>query len=116
VWDGDIIPYPPLAQVACSGLELLDSLGDVMSGQHGAQHPWGAPCGGQEAAARARDVGALHVVVDAVLGVVGELLDLLCPRISPVAGALDIGQVQQKTIHVHHLILDELHVATDAMQ
>jgi hypothetical protein len=67
-------------------------------------------------AVRARDVDTLHVVVDAVLGVIGEILDLLRPRVSLVARALDIGQVQQEAIHVHHLILDELHVATDTMQ
>ncbi|KAF2911901.1 hypothetical protein DAI22_11g215200 [Oryza sativa Japonica Group] len=115
----DAVPLPPLPHLARAGLELLDLVGGALAAwqrHHQLRQPLD---GAEEAGRRAAGAHRLHVVVDAFLGVVGDLPDLPLPCQDLLAAAVvvgGIGGIQEEALHALHLVLDELHVAPDAAE
>uniref|UniRef100_A0A804UGW6 Uncharacterized protein n=1 Tax=Zea mays TaxID=4577 RepID=A0A804UGW6_MAIZE len=120
--DLHVIPHPPLADLPRPVLEHPQLAGGVVLREHLPHKPWRPQEVAQEAAPAEVHVGvaAVHVLVDAVVAVVGEDTDLVHPRAHLhavlAAGVRRAGQVHQEAVHALHLLLDELHVATDAAQ
>ncbi|KAG8083763.1 hypothetical protein GUJ93_ZPchr0016g2606 [Zizania palustris] len=81
----------------------------------GEQEPDEPPHAAEKALASAC-AEALHVDVDAVFGVAGEVLDLPSPCLDLVVGAIDVDDVEEEAIHTLHLVLDELQVTKDAAE
>ena len=58
----------------------------------------------------------VDVVLDVALAVPSEANHLLHPRPDLVVTVLGLGEVEDQAVHALHLVLDELHVATNTAE
>uniref|UniRef100_A0A0E0F878 Uncharacterized protein n=1 Tax=Oryza meridionalis TaxID=40149 RepID=A0A0E0F878_9ORYZ len=110
---GNVICPPPVVHLAYPDLDVLDLRGETVADGKPQHKPGHLPEAAEDTLWQSPSSDALHVLVDAVLGVAGEFRRLLHPRQAvPVLGAEEREQV----VHHFHLVLDELHIAAHAAE